>query len=61
MLFNLPQVRALVHEVREKLGAGAPRIVVGGSAFRLCPEFCTEMEVIGPAGDVVTAVQLCAA
>ncbi|HEX8679910.1 MAG TPA: cobalamin-dependent protein [Chthoniobacterales bacterium] len=61
MLFNLPQVRALVHEVREKLGAGAPRIVVGGGAFRLCPEFCTEMEVIGPASDVVTAVQLCAA
>lgn len=61
MLFNLPQVRALVHEVRESLGARAPRIVVGGGAFRLCPAFCVELGIFGPAPDVAAAVQLCGA
>ncbi len=61
MLFNLPRVRALVHEVRESLGARAPRIVVGGGAFRLCPAFCAEIGVANPAADVAAAVQLCAA
>ena len=61
MLFNLPHVRALVLEVREKLGARAPRIVVGGSAFRLCDSFCAELGVEGPAADLRAAVQLCAA
>ncbi len=60
MLFNLPHVRALVQEVRERLGARAPRIVVGGGAFRLCPGFCDEIGVAGPAADVAAAVQLCA-
>ncbi|MBA3882784.1 MAG: hypothetical protein H0X73_08750 [Chthoniobacterales bacterium] len=60
MLFNLPHVRALVHEVRESLGARAPRIVGGGGAFRLCPAFCAEIGVAGPAADVAAAVQLCA-
>ena len=61
MLFNLPHVRELVRDVRESLGANAPRIIVGGSAFRLCPEFCAEIGVEGPAADLVSAVQLCAA
>lgn len=60
MLFNLPRVRALVHEVRESLGTRAPHIVVGGAAFRLCPGFCAEIGVAGPAADVAAAVQLCA-
>ena len=61
MLFNLPHVRALVLEVREKLGARAPRIVVGGGAFKLCDGFCAELGVEGPAADLRAAVQLCAA
>jgi hypothetical protein len=60
MLFNLPHVRALIGEVRESLGARAPRIVLGGGAFRLCPEFCAELGVEGPAADVVAAIALCA-
>ncbi len=60
MLFNLPHVRALVGQVRERLGARAPRIVVGGGAFRDCADFCSELGVEGPAGDVVAAVKLCA-
>ncbi len=61
MLFNLPHVRTLVEEVRETMGARAPRIVVGGGAFRLCPEFCAQIGVEGPAKDVIAAVKLCAA
>jgi methanogenic corrinoid protein MtbC1 len=61
MLFNLPQVRALVLEVRDKLGSRAPRIVVGGGAFKLCDSFCAELNVEGPAADVRAAVELCAA
>lgn len=61
MLFNLPHVRALVLEVREKLGPRAPRIVVGGGAFRQCDSFCAELGVEGPAGSLRAAVQLCAA
>ena len=60
MLFNLPHVRELVRDVRETLGALAPRIVVGGGAFRLYPGFCAEIGVDGPAADVVAAVELCA-
>lgn len=60
MLFNLSHVRALVEEVRSSLGAAAPRIVVGGGAFRACPEFCSELGVDGPATDVCAAVELCA-
>ena len=61
MLFNLPHVRALVLEVREKLGSRAPRIVVGGGAFRLSAHFCAELRLEGPAADLRSAVQLCAA
>lgn len=61
MLFNLPHVRALVLEVREKLGDRAPRIVVGGGAFRRCDGFCAELGVEGPAADLRAAVELCAA
>ena len=61
MLFNLPHVRALVLEIRDKLGSRAPRIVVGGGAFKLCGNFCAELNVEGPAADVRAAVQLCAA
>ena len=60
MLFNLPQVRELVRDVRASLGANAPRIVVGGAAFRLCAGFCAEIGVEGPAPDLAAAVQLCA-
>ena len=61
MAFNLPHVRSLVLEVRERLGPGAPRIVVGGGAFRFAGDFCAQLGVEGPATDVRAAVQLCAA
>ena len=61
MLPNLPRVRSLVEEVRASLGARAPRIMVGGGAFRSSAAFCDELAVEGPGLDVADALRLCAA
>ena len=61
MLFNLPHVRSLVENIRGTPRFGAPRIVVGGGAFRSCASFCGELGVDGPAQDVADALRLCAA
>ena len=37
MLFNLPKVRRLVSDVREKFAGRPPRILIGGGAFRSLP------------------------
>jgi MerR family transcriptional regulator, light-induced transcriptional regulator len=58
MLFNLPKVSALVAAVRAKLQARAPRIVLGGSAFRLAPELYRELGAQGFAPDLREAVTL---
>jgi methanogenic corrinoid protein MtbC1 len=52
MLFNLPKVRRLVGEVREKFASRPPRILVGGGAFRSLPSPAREVGADGFAADL---------
>ncbi len=61
MLFNLPRVRSLIEDIRGTLRVCAPRIVVGGGAFRSCASFSEELGVDGPGRDVADALRLSAA
>jgi signal transduction histidine kinase len=53
MLFSVPQVRRLV---RDRAAPPAPRIVLGGSAFRAAPDLWGELGAVGFAGDVRESV-----
>jgi MerR family transcriptional regulator, light-induced transcriptional regulator len=55
MLFNVPKVRHLIDEVRQKFGACAPQIVLGGSAFRAAPTLGAELGAAGAATDLRAA------
>ena len=39
LVANLPSAAELILSVRTKMGEGAPRIVLGGAAYRLTPDF----------------------
>lgn len=56
MLFSLPGVRQLVTDVTRELGGERPRLVVGGSAFRLAPELPRELGADAVALDLSSAV-----
>jgi methanogenic corrinoid protein MtbC1 len=43
LVANLPSAAELIRKVRSKLGAKAPRIALGGAAFRRAPEFVSEL------------------
>jgi len=43
LVANLPSAADLIKVVRGRLGERAPRIVVGGSAFRIAPKFVEEI------------------
>ncbi|MDY0269560.1 cobalamin B12-binding domain-containing protein [Trichloromonas sp.] len=58
MLFNLPQVIALVERLRAELGTAAPRIILGGGAFRLLPELPAELKVDAVATELRQGVEL---
>lgn len=58
MLFNIPQVRRLIAEVRQGFAARPPRIIVGGSAFHHSPELWREIGADGYASDLREAVRL---
>lgn len=58
MLFNVPQVVGLVAEVHSRFGAKAPRIVLGGSAFRGQLSLGTELGAVGVVSDLRAAVRL---
>jgi methanogenic corrinoid protein MtbC1 len=45
LVANLTTVSELVGSVRTRLGNGAPRIVVGGAAYRLAPNFADDLRV----------------
>ncbi len=55
MIFNVPKVRRLIDEVREQFGDRAPRIVLGGSAFRSAPGLSAELGAAGFAPDLRSA------
>lgn len=58
MLFNIPAVIRLVEEVRAKFGSRAPRIVLGGAAFRNVPSLSAELGAVGIATNLRDAVRL---
>ena len=58
MLQNVPRVASLVDSVRERHGDRAPRIVVGGGAFRAAPGKAAELGADGWAPDLRAAVIL---
>jgi methanogenic corrinoid protein MtbC1 len=58
MLFSVPAVISLVSQVKERMGARCPKILLGGSAFRASPQLIEEVGVEGWAGDVRTAIAL---
>jgi len=61
IMANLPSVGELVGVVRSKLGERAPEIVLGGGAYRLAPQFATEVGATGPFIDLRQALgMLCA-
>jgi methanogenic corrinoid protein MtbC1 len=55
MIFNVPKVRLLIEEVRRKFGDSAPRIVLGGAAFRAAPALSQELGASGFALDLRSA------
>ena len=57
MLFNVPSVRQLVSDIRRR-GSGAPRVVLGGAAFRTARELPAEIGADGFAPDVRDAIQV---
>lgn len=46
LVANLPNAAELIRGVRARLGDGAPRIVLGGAAYRLTPEFVQENDTV---------------
>jgi methanogenic corrinoid protein MtbC1 len=58
MLFNLPQVVQLVERTRAELGSAAPRVILGGGAFRLLPELPAELKVAAVATELRQGVEL---
>jgi len=58
---NLPSVVGLVQAVRGSLGERAPRIVLGGAAYRQNPKFSEELGAAAPVTDLRSALtMLCA-
>lgn len=57
MIANIPAVSSLAEGIR-KLGAGTPRIVVGGAAFRAAPDLWRELGADGAAADLQGSVDL---
>jgi methanogenic corrinoid protein MtbC1 len=58
MLFNVPQVRRLIRDVRDHAPPPGPRIIVGGGAFRAAPDLWRELGADGSAAGVQEAVAL---
>ena len=53
---NVASVVELIRAVRSGRNARIPKIVLGGSAYRLAPKFAQEVEAIGPITDLRQAV-----
>ena len=59
MLVHVPQVRDLIGKVKRRFGKDAPRIVLGGGAFRNSPNLVVDLLAEGVALDVRSALDLC--
>lgn len=58
MVANAPAVRELVQAIRARFPAPAPKLIVGGSLFRMLPDLATELHADGVATDVPGTVTL---
>ncbi len=54
---NVPAAVELVRDVRVRMGEGAPRIILGGAAYRSSPHIAREVGAIGAFTDLRTAVE----
>lgn len=57
LVANLPAVAELIREVRERLKERAPRIVLGGAAYRLAPRFAAGLGPVDVILDLRDAVK----
>jgi MerR family transcriptional regulator, light-induced transcriptional regulator len=57
MVFNLPEVRRLIRQLRDA-GGGGVRVLVGGGAFRNAPNAWTAIGADARADDLLGAVQV---
>jgi methanogenic corrinoid protein MtbC1 len=58
LIANLPTVADLIGMVRARLGKDAPRIVVGGAAYRLTASFAEDMGVLSPGPDLRSTLEM---
>ncbi|HYO14615.1 MAG TPA: cobalamin-dependent protein, partial [Thermoanaerobaculia bacterium] len=58
LVSNLPRVGRLIDEVRERLDAASPRIIVGGGAFRHAPGAWKEIGADAAANDLRQAIAI---
>ncbi len=58
MVFNLPQVRSLIEDLRERFGRVNLKIIVGGAAFRSAPGLYEEIKADGFAHDLKATIAL---
>jgi MerR family transcriptional regulator, light-induced transcriptional regulator len=58
LVSNLPSAAQLIRSVRSDRKERAPRIVVGGAAYRYCPQFVDEIGCLGVALDLRAALSL---
>jgi len=58
MFFNIPKVIQLVAAVREEFGERAPRIILGGGAFRMLPQLPGELAGCNVAHDLREVLDL---
>lgn len=54
MLFHVPKVGALITDIRAALGLRAPKILLGGAAFRLAPDAVSSLGADGYAKDLTS-------
>jgi methanogenic corrinoid protein MtbC1 len=58
LIANLPAAAELIKVVRGKLGERAPRIVLGGAAYRVAPHFAQEIGSVEAVPDLRGAIAL---
>jgi methanogenic corrinoid protein MtbC1 len=57
LLTHLPVVVDLITDLRARLGARAPKIILGGAAYRSVPHFARKVGAIGAYTDLRAAVE----
>jgi methanogenic corrinoid protein MtbC1 len=58
MLFSIPKVAQIIHQLRETFGSDKQKIIVGGACFRQVPHLFSEIGADGFAADLKTVLSL---